>query len=84
MALHAGAQRTPAPSSAPPKRRSCPWPASQGTKDDYAHTFIVKGIDGPALMKVTDEQLQEWKLTVRHAHVGQAAPCQSARQRTGP
>ena len=61
-----------------------PWSASQGTKEDYAHTFIVKGIDGPALMKVTDEQLQEWKLKVRHAHVGQAAPCQSARQRTGP
>lgn len=67
-----------------------PWSASQGTKEDYAHTFIVKGIDGPALMKVTDEQLQEWKVKVRHRHatpharVGQAAPCHSAWQRTDP
>ena len=54
---------------------------SQGTKDDHAHTFIVKGIDGPALMKLTDEQLQEWKVKVRHrratprVRVRQAAPC---------
>jgi len=38
------------------------WLYTRGTKDDYAHTFLVKGIDGPALMKVTDEQLQDWKL----------------------
>ena len=90
MALHQGAQQT---TTAPHLRRLSFIRASgpsQGTKDDHAHTFIVKGIDGPALMKLTDEQLQEWKVKVRHrratprVRVRQAGPCESLRQHTGP
>ena len=55
----------------------------QGTKNDCAHTFLAKGIDGPALMKLTDEQLQDWNLKVLHAtpapHVGQTATCRLVR-----
>ena len=34
----------------------------QRTKGDYAHTFLVRDIDGPALLKVTKEQMIEWKV----------------------
>ena len=34
----------------------------QATKDDYAHTFLVHGIDGPALLSLTRERLTDWKV----------------------
>ena len=38
------------------------WLYTQGTKDDYAHTFLVHGIDGQALLGLTRERLADWKV----------------------
>ena len=34
----------------------------QNTKDDHTHTFLVHGIDGPALLGLSREQMLEWKV----------------------
>ena len=38
------------------------WLYLQGTKDDYSHTFMVNGIDGPALLGLDRERLMDWKV----------------------
>lgn len=38
------------------------WLYGQNTKDDLTHTFLVHGIDGPALLGLKREQLLEWKV----------------------
>ena len=45
-------------SELPRRSRVC----RQATKDDYSHTFLVQGIDGPALLSLTREQLSDWKV----------------------
>ena len=41
----------------------------QGTTDDHAHTFLVKGIDGPALMRLREADLLDWKLKQADIHL---------------
>ena len=38
------------------------WLYGQGTREDYAHTFLVHGIDGSALLNLTRDQLADWKV----------------------
>lgn len=38
------------------------WLYLQGTKDDYAHTFLVNQVDGSALLGLNREQLAEWRV----------------------
>lgn len=45
-------------SELPRRSRVC----RQATKDDYSHTFLVQGIDGPALLNLNREQLSHWKV----------------------
>ena len=38
------------------------WLYMQTTKEDHTHTFLVHNIDGPALLKLTREQMLDWKI----------------------
>ena len=42
---------------------------SQPTKEDCAHIFLIKNIDGPGLLSLSREQLMSWKLKAVDVHM---------------